>query len=147
MTQREHAGGCMCGGVRYAAAGPLRDIIACHCRECQQASSNHVTATACRPGHLSIREDRGLAWYSHGGALNRGFCKLCGSTLFFDHGKEHPTGIAVGSLDREPGLKIAVHIYTDEAGPWYALPAQAGELRDTQDWRKTSWHDLAWQDV
>ncbi|MBT6202849.1 MAG: hypothetical protein P8Q36_00365 [Alphaproteobacteria bacterium] len=39
MTQRTHTGGCMCGGVRYSVTGPLREVIACHCRECQQVKS------------------------------------------------------------------------------------------------------------
>jgi hypothetical protein len=147
MKHHTHSGGCMCGGVRYEVTGPLREIIACHCRECQQASSNHVTATAAKPGNLVITEERGLAWYSHGGALNRGFCKLCGSTLFFDHGKEHPTGIAVGSFDTAPDMHVAVHIYTDEAGAWYDLPQDDAHARDTDAWRRASWHDLKWLDV
>lgn len=61
MKHHTHSGGCMCGGVRYEVTGPLREIIACHCRECQQASSNHVTATAAKPGNLVITEERGLA--------------------------------------------------------------------------------------
>ena len=41
-------GGCLCGGVRYAVTGPLRDIIACHCEQCRRSSGHFVAATACR---------------------------------------------------------------------------------------------------
>ncbi|MBN33337.1 MAG: hypothetical protein CMM46_00905 [Rhodospirillaceae bacterium] len=58
---RHHTGGCMCGKVRFEVSGALREVIACHCRECQRASSNHVTATATQPGSLKIVEDVVLA--------------------------------------------------------------------------------------
>ena len=143
---RHHIGGCMCGKVRLEVSGPLREVIAFRCRECQRASSNHVTATAAQPGSLKIVEDVGLTWYCHDGALNRGFCRMCGSTLFFDHGPDHPPGIAAGAFDEDPGVRVSVHIYTDEAGPWYRNPELEEDRCDTDTWKQTSWHDLAWFD-
>lgn len=137
MGHHNHSGGCMYGSVRYDVTGPLHEVIACHCRECQQASSNHVTATTAKPGHLTITQDCGLGWHCQG-VLNLGFCMLCGSTLFFDHGREHPTGIAVGSLDAAPALHIAVHICTDEAGAWYDLPQGDADALNTKPWKKAN---------
>ena len=71
---------------------------------------------------------------------------MCDSTLFFDHGPDHPTGIAAGAFDEDPSVRVSVHIYTDEVGPWYRIPELEEDRRDTDTWKQTSWHDLAWFD-
>jgi len=144
MPEQHHTGGCLCGAVRYEVRGALRDVIACHCRECRRVSSHHVAATAARPGDWTITKSDGLGWYSVGGVLRRGFCRDCGATLFFDHGPEHPLGIGAGSLDVDPGLRIAVHIYVDEAGRYYELPDDGAPRMDSQSWRKVLWDKLRW---
>lgn len=144
MAKDTYRGGCMCGAVRYEVRGPLRDVIACHCRECRKASSHFVAATAARPQDFKITQDDGLAWYSVAGQLNRGFCRRCGSTLFFDHGDDYPKGIAAGSLDDAPGLKLAVHIYVDEAGSYYTVGGDEVPQMDRDAWRRAGWSGLRW---
>lgn len=53
----------------------------------------------------------------------------------------------MGSFDTAPDMHVAVHIYTDEAGAWYDLPQDDAHARDTDAWRRASWHDLKWLDV
>jgi hypothetical protein len=78
----------MCGAVQYEIHGPIRDVIACHCEQCRRVSGHFVAATAAHPEHLSITKDEGLAWYEGTEFIRRGFCRRCGSTLFFDHGDD-----------------------------------------------------------
>jgi len=115
-------GGCACGAVRYAVRGPLRDIIACHCEQCRKTSGHFVTATACRRGYFSLERDDGLRWYSAKPGFRRGFCGQCGSNLFFEEIGKERISIAAGSLDAPQGLRIAAHIFTSEAGDYYAIP-------------------------
>ncbi len=139
----------MCGAVKYEVDGPLRDVIACHCEECRRVSSHFVAATAAHPGDVTITKDDGLAWYGGTRQIRRGFCKLCGSTLFFDHGPDYPTGIAAGSLDDSTGLKIAAHIYVEEAGRYYDAKDTAGgapALTSDQWQERSGWDPLGWSD-
>lgn len=96
--------------------------MAHHCEPCRRVSSHHVGATAAYPFDLTITRDSGLAWYVGTRSIRRGFCNRCGSTLFFDHGPDFPTGIAAGALDDTSGLSLAVHIWTNEAEDYYTLP-------------------------
>jgi hypothetical protein len=114
-------GGCMCGGVRYAAEGPLRQVIACHCVQCRRSSGHFVAATAVRKKYFSLVKQDSLVWYSAVPGYRRGFCKECGSSLFFEEVGKERISIAAGSLDAPHGLTIAAHIYTAEAGDYYTI--------------------------
>ncbi len=143
---RVYTGRCMCGAVQYEIHGPIRDVIACHCEQCRRASGHYVAATAAHPKHLSITRDDGLTWYEGTKQIRRGFCRICGSTLFFDHGDDYPTGVAAGSLDSGEAVKIAVHIWTEEAGNYYDIPADAPKFTSTEWKDRTGWDPLRWTD-
>ena len=83
MNNQTHGGGCLCGAVTYRIAGPLRDVIACHCRQCRKTSGHFVAATTARIADLTIVDDGALRWYRSSEAAERGFCGVCGSSLFW----------------------------------------------------------------
>jgi hypothetical protein len=114
-------GGCACGAVRYAVRGPIRDIIACHCEQCRRTSGHFVAATACRRQYFFLETESGLRWYSAVPGFRRGFCGNCGSSLLFEEIGKERISIAAGSLDLPQGLRMAAHIYTSEAGDYYAI--------------------------
>ena len=117
-------GGCLCGGVRYEVSGKLRAIIACHCAQCRRSSGHFVAATACRREHFTLTRQDSLQWYSAVPGYRRGFCNVCGSSLFFEETGKERVSIAAGSLDAPQGLSIAANIYTSEAGDYYTLDPQ-----------------------
>jgi hypothetical protein len=117
------SGGCLCGGVRYEVRGRLRDIIACHCRQCRRTSGHFVAATACRRAAFALLRSATLKWYVAVPGFRRGFCSECGSNLFFEAEAGERVSIAAGSLDEPQGLKIVAHIFASEAGDYYAIDA------------------------
>ena len=119
----------MCGGVRYAVHGPLRPIVACHCEQCRRSSGHFVAATACRRSNFELLSQQTLAWYSAVEGFQRGFCSRCGSSLFFEETSGERMSIAAGSLDLPQGLRIEAHIYTAEAGDYYAIDADVPQSR------------------
>jgi hypothetical protein len=106
-----------------------------------------VAATAAHPKDLTITRDDGLAWYEGTAGIRRGFCRRCGSTLFFDHGPDYPTGIAAGSLDdRGADLELAAHIWLEEAGRYYDVADGVPRFTSAQ-WRaRSGWDPLRWTD-
>ncbi|MEM9852971.1 MAG: GFA family protein [Pseudomonadota bacterium] len=130
-----HEGGCLCGAVRYATKGPLRPVIACHCKQCRVATGNFVTATSCPRETLEIKGD--VRWYASSSNAKRGFCAVCGSNLFWD-GQGANVSIMAGSLDGETGLSLQAHIFCADKGDYYeisdGLPQSPGA-----DPRFTTW--------
>ncbi|TSA15493.1 MAG: GFA family protein [Comamonadaceae bacterium] len=116
MNEKNIAGGCLCGGVKYEIIGKLRDVITCQCEQCRRTSGHFVAATACRKTNFILTEHRTLKWFSAVPGFQRGFCNQCGSSLFFEETSGDRMSIAAGSLDEPHGLKIAAHLFVSEAG-------------------------------
>ena len=47
------------------------------------------------------------------------FCKICGSTLFWQADGKDYVAIAAGTLDTPTGLKVAGHIFCADKGDYY----------------------------
>lgn len=133
-----HEGGCLCGGVRYRVAGPLRPVVACHCGQCRRTSGHHVAATACVGGDLELTTAGTLTWYRSSPAARRGFCGTCGGNLFWapDHGRH--VSIMAGTLDAPTGVRLAGHIHTATRADYVtldpALPAFPADEPEGWDW-------------
>ncbi len=114
-------GRCQCGGVRYRVRGPLRPVIQCHCQMCRRLTGGIWNATAARRPDVTIEDDGCLEWYRSSAPVRRGFCARCGSSLFWNHDDRPYLSIAAGTIDAPTGLKLAVHIFTKDAGDWYRI--------------------------
>lgn len=113
-------GSCQCGAVAFQVDLPLRDVVACHCTSCRKQSGHYWAASSVPKTAFRLTRDEGLAWYATSDTARRGFCRQCGSFLFWDPADEDRISFAAGAIDGPTGLSIAKHIYTDEAGDYYS---------------------------
>lgn len=123
-------GSCLCGAVKFTVTGPLRAVIACHCQQCRKQTGNYMSATGTKDEYLDFTETRGLKWYRSSDTAKRGFCSECGSSLFWKGDGRDYTAIAAGALDGPTGLKLAGHIFCDDAGDYYEI--SGGEYQQGQ---------------
>lgn len=113
-------GGCYCKAVRYQVKGPLRNVIACHCHQCQQFSGSFVMASAAYDKDLTIAdEQKQLQWFTSSENAQRGFCRACGSQLFWKQNNNDKTSIMAGSLDDVSYIELSAHIYYDDKAHYY----------------------------
>lgn len=120
-TEASHAGGCLCGSVRFTAAAPLREVVACHCRECRKQSGHFYAMTSVPLDRFKLSLGHGLTWYRASGTAQRGFCRHCGSVLFWQPDAEARISIAAGAFDGMLGVRIARHIHCAEQGDYYDI--------------------------
>jgi hypothetical protein len=112
---------CLCGGVSFELKGPLDDVVACHCNQCRKQTGNYWASTHTRDSDLAFTRQDSLAWYVSSPGIRRGFCNQCGSTLFWKRDGEATTSVCAGSVDGSSGLKLAGHIYCENAGDYYEI--------------------------
>lgn len=114
-------GGCQCGGVTYRINGPARQVWACHCEQCRRMSGHFAAATACAASDLELLKAADLRWYASSNRAERGFCGVCGSSLFWRRPGGSDISVFAGSLDQPTGLSISRHIYVKWKGDYYPL--------------------------
>jgi hypothetical protein len=115
------AGGCMCGAVRYEVRGRLRPVVMCHCTQCRRSTGHVMASTAARHSDFRLLKEQDLEWYASSSEARRGFCRRCGSTLFWQGAGRDYISITAGSLDDSGGLAIACHIFVADKGGYYDI--------------------------
>lgn len=121
MAAEKHTGSCLCGGVAFTVDGPLASFTACHCTACRKQSGHVWPCTAVWREDFKMLRDDTLKWYHASHHSRRGFCGECGSLLFFDTSGAEDITISAGAFDEPTGQKIAMNIWTDFKGDYYAL--------------------------
>lgn len=118
-------GGCLCGRVRYEILGELMPVINCHCSKCRRFHGHVGAYAATRREHLVLVEKSGLKWYrsiqDETPNVYRGFCKECGSSLFWDPRGNENISIAAGSIDPPTGLDTERHVWLSQKADYYTI--------------------------
>ena len=120
-------GSCLCASVRFSVHGPLRQIIECYCDQCRHWSGNLVAATAAAARQMTIDSDRDgdsdlLCWHRSSEQAERGFCRHCGSSLFWRQRGSDSISIMAGALKDEVHLSITARIYEKQRPGWHLDP-------------------------
>ncbi|MCB1884889.1 MAG: GFA family protein [Geminicoccaceae bacterium] len=117
----DKTGGCLCGAVRYRTTGDLRPVVYCHCGQCRRTGGHFGAFTSVAEGALALTEAGGLAWFESSPGVRRGFCRDCGSSLFWQRVGNGRISVAAGTLDDDSGLVAAGHIFAQDKGGYYAI--------------------------
>ena len=78
-----YSGGCLCGGVQYVVTGPLRDVVNCHCGQCRRTHGHFAGYTEAPLADFKLKSSDSLKWYQSSPQARRGFCSICGASLFW----------------------------------------------------------------
>jgi hypothetical protein len=118
-------GGCGCGAVRYEVDSPFVSAGYCHCTRCQRRTGTAASATArAERGsvHVVQGEDELRVWLPEGGR-EKIFCVRCGSALFTrDPGSDEYTGVRLGAVDGDPGIRPQSRAFVAYAACWEEIP-------------------------
>lgn len=114
-------GSCMCGRVSFSVAVPLEPPDVCHCVQCRKQSGHCFASTNVPRDALTVSGDEHLTWYASSDRVRRGFCAVCGSTLFWDPLGRDWTAVAMGAFDGPTHTQLALHIFVAEKGDYYRI--------------------------
>ena len=107
-------GHCLCGAIEIEIRGKLRDVVVCHCGQCRRQHGAPPSYTSAPWSIVTVRGEKNLKWYQSSAQARRGFCRLCGSSLFWEPVGEGRVAIAAGCLDKPTGLRTVRHIFVAE---------------------------------
>ena len=99
IDETPRTGGCQCGAVRFEATAILDNAHVCHCRMCQRATGNFFQPL------VGVPLDR-LAWtagepatFRSSEQVDRGFCRDCGTPLFYRYLPGGHVSLNIGTFD------------------------------------------------
>jgi hypothetical protein len=119
-----HAGGCLCGGVRYEVTGPLAPVQLCHCGQCRKAQGGPFganTPVASAAFRLTQGQDL-LREFRASPGKRRVFCGTCGAPIFSQR-DDAPEALRLraGTLDDGADLALGFHIQTASKARWWPI--------------------------
>ncbi len=110
-------GQCMCGAVTFTATAGKPVVVACHCDMCRRWSAGPFMALTCRTvdfqGEENIGRIRSSDW------AERGFCKQCGSNLFYRIVERGDYQMAAGLFEDQSALRLSLQVFTDHKPDFY----------------------------
>ncbi len=131
---KARVGGCHCGEVRYEVRGKLHDAKMCHCNLCRKLHGHVSSYASVEKDALHLICDEGLRWYRLSDQSDRGFCKECGSSLFWRPVRSQAIAISPGTLDGATGISTSLQMFCKDKGDYYpidpAIPAYDGDDED-----------------
>jgi hypothetical protein len=115
-----HTGGCQCGAVRYALYAEPTNPHVCHCRMCQKAFGSYFAPLAGVPlaDFAWVKGAPGIFRSSE--VVERGFCRDCGTPLYFRYVDKDRISVSLGSLDEPQRVAPARQYGTESRLPFLA---------------------------
>ena len=120
MSERK-VGSCGCGAVRFKTSASLREVIYCHCSQCRKQSGHFYAATNVSEAELELEGTASITWYRSSDVARRGYCRICGSALFWKHDGLDTISVMAGAFDTPSGLAGGSHIFVSDKGDYYSI--------------------------
>jgi len=121
MKEISVCGSCLCGAVRYKAAGEALHFYHCHCERCRKATGSAHASNLFLQGSLDFeRGGEFVKFYKLPEAKRfaNTFCSECGGRLPRFIEASGMVFIPAGSLDGEPGIEPQARIFTGSGTAW-----------------------------
>lgn len=123
-------GSCECQGVVFELIGELRDVVFCHCSQCRKTSGHYWAATQVSKGNLNLIKATSLSWYDSSDKARRGFCSVCGSSMFYERKGIDKISVSAGSLEIPTSLDRMRHIYVASKGDYYDISDELPQFEE-----------------
>ncbi len=121
-TPRHIEGQCLCGAVTVQAKLDKPIMRACHCDMCRRHTSSMFMSVANDPGSVVV-EGPAKSFQSSDWA-ERGFCEVCGSTLWYGTSADGAKHLAAGLFDNAAGADIKIEFFADMCPDGYGLSGE-----------------------
>lgn len=113
------SGGCQCGLVRYQATARQDNSHVCHCRMCQKAVGNFFAALVGIPRDAISWTKEQPDVFQSSDLVTRGFCRNCGTPLFYDYEGSAHISVTTGSLDDPASVPPKAQFGSESRMPWF----------------------------
>lgn len=111
-------GQCLCGAIKITATKMIPIVAACHCNMCRRWGGGPLLATDCGED-IQFDGEEHIGTYDSSEWAQRGFCKQCGTHLFYRLREPVKYFIPVGIFDDMDNVTFEDQVFIDEKPGYY----------------------------
>ena len=124
------SGRCLCGAVHYEAEAVEPEVGACHCDMCQRWAGGPFITTSAEK--VIVHGEENLTRFRSSDWAERGFCRGCGSNLFYRLLKLASHELCIGGFDDKKSFSLQREIFTDRKPGAYAFAGDHERLTQAE---------------
>jgi len=131
----ERRGQCLCGAVRITAASASNHVGACHCDMCRRWGGGPLMALDCGTD-VTIDGEEHVAVFDSSAWADRGFCRRCGSNLFYRIKATGQYMMSAGLFEPDESLVFDHQVFIDEKPAYYTFAEETEDLTGAEVFAK-----------
>ena len=120
-------GYCLCGKVKITAPHMGAKFGACHCRMCRRWTGGPLLAVDCGNDVRFEGEDE-ITVFDSSDWAERGFCKHCGTHLFYRLKEPNQYIMPVGIFDNEENFIFDSQVFIDQKPSYYCFSNRTNDM-------------------
>jgi len=123
-------GSCLCGAVRVRVNTP-GELGVCHCETCRNWGGGPYISVECGKD-VSFSDSGHIVSYPSSEWANRGFCKACGTHLYYKYLQTGDYFMPAGLFKDDEEFEITAQIFIDQQPHYYAFANDTPKLTGEQ---------------
>lgn len=136
MSEKIIANGqCLCGAVKFNTLSASKNLGACHCKMCRSLCSGPYLSVDCGTDVQFESEDN-IGIYNSSEWAERGFCKQCGSQLFYRLKGNGQTIMSAGLFPDDSGFVFDHQVFIDEKPVYYCFSNETENMTGAEVFAK-----------
>lgn len=125
------SGSCLCGKVQFQVGEMKTGLGACHCGMCRKWCGGPFLAIDCGT-KVQWQSEEFIHRYASSDWAERGFCKNCGTNLFYYFKKAGRYILTAGLFDNQKDFIFDHQIFIDKKPKYYQFKNQTKEMTEEE---------------
>ena len=122
---------CLCHAVKFHIANPNNSVGACHCGICRKWGGGPFMTIDCG-SEIRIEGEDNISKYDSSEWAERGFCKHCGSHLFYRLKNNNQHFIPAGLFDNNKEFVFDHQVFIDNKPPYYNFANKTHDMTEEE---------------
>jgi len=132
---RNGRGACLCGACQFTAKEIDKTVGACHCGICRKWGGGPLMAVACG-SEVFFENTDSISVYDSSMWAERGFCKQCGSHLFYRLKETQQYFIPAGLFDESIEFIFDHQVFIDKKPEYYTFKNITSDMTEAEVFAK-----------
>jgi hypothetical protein len=120
-------GQCVCGAVSFMAYNMNNSVGACHCDMCRQWGGGPFMEVDCG-SEVTFKGEENISIFNSSDWAERGFCKNCGSHLFYRFKEGRLYMMPVGLFEDDSRFVFEKQVFIEEKPAYYSFANNTEEM-------------------